>query len=73
MSKKRIGYIIELYYKYRTHTYVYSNDLCEANVFSTREKARENKRMFNGLTYEKTWQVVLDCNNKPVSIIKKVR
>jgi len=73
MSKRHIGYVIELNPECRSNTYAGDNTLCKANVFATREKAREDKRVCCGLRLETIWQVVLDCNDKPVSIIKKVR
>lgn len=73
MSKKHIGYVIVLNPKNRQTVFAYSDVLCEANVFSTREEARENKHMFNGLAKEKIWQVALDCDGRPANIIKKVR
>lgn len=73
MDKKRIGYVIELWLKNRSWVFAYSDSLCGAAVFSTREKARESKRLFHGLTKEKIWQVALDCGGNPATIIKKVR
>lgn len=73
MGKRHIGYVIELYYKSRIYAYAYSNRLHNADVFPTREKARESKHIFDGLGTEIIWQVALDCGGRPAAIIKKVR
>lgn len=73
MSKRNIAYVIGLNPENKSKVFAYSNNLCNAVVFSTREKARESKRIFGGLGVEIIWQVALDCSGRPVSIIKKVR
>ena len=77
MSKRRnIGYIIELNPEGRIDTCAFSNLLCDlydADVFSTREKAREDKRRFDGNHVGIIYQAELDDDGRPVRIIKKVR
>lgn len=73
MSKRYIGYVIEMNPKTRQHTFCYSDDLHSAQVFPTREKARENKRKAEGTGLETVYQVALDCNDRPVRIIRKMR
>ena len=73
MSKRNIGYVIELNPKDRRSVFVYSNNLRGAFVFSTRESAREDKRRSGGLAIEIIWQVALSLDGEPIHIIKKVR
>lgn len=73
MNKRQIGYIIELNPELRKTIYAYTNDFRKAIVFSTREKARENKRAFSGLGSETIYQTALTRSGRPVRIIKKVR
>lgn len=73
MNKRNIGYVIELDRKNRFFTYAYSAVLCDAVVFPTREEARNSRRRFGGLGRGIIHQVALGYNNRPVSIIKKVK
>ena len=69
---KNIGYVIKLSGK--PDCYAYGRTLHSARVFSTREAARENKRIYTKYgMLEEIWQVELTSTGKAKTRVRKVR